>query len=1365
MAPKSQHGRNANKPSQQQPQQQGKQSEKNRAPPAAKSTATPAPTQSGATVVDPSKAAGNVDELSAKLNDITTGQQTTAGTAAAAPKSLAAPAPAPITASGDMQNLFGDMPDSWASDDDEDIVGPAFTKAEVGLTDGENGGKFVSREIIDKLQNGEIVLKELPRDMMLPASENWLYPSDATQVYNVYRGSDAPRAEHMVIYDAEGNKKGSLTKSSKVFLFFNDHKVGVGALTGKPGLLVKLQWILHSQVPGFFLTIERGNGRGTVQVRVHVNSMTRAEGTFGRDVGFSMQSSAEKGGLKDLARTGLVLGDKVEEGLWETRCKLLKSMHEQATGPPPSRPQFVGISEKELADMKANSTDLKFLDDSTGLTHGDWALIALFDTADFSMFRFLHTDDGAQHAYGTLKYWLCGAIQDVARNGNFPHYRRQAAKLSQDVNSRAFRLRETVPPRHMVTKWRVTYEADEAGRQRPVSARAEQWTSFAKLTFYPDSESKALALRIGTERNRDIGVAIIQDLLDTKMGSLQAHIMPIPDDPSLYWIEIAVEGGEGSLFGSDHRLKPAVSSRVEIVIADGDNRGTKFNGTVQDDLFNRRPEIACIARVVGNKRLDEGAFPVSVEMKDDGTPCDRQNAALIELSRRVERTKGVDIANLVLRAKPTILEPEALAEELSSAPWANGDAILEKVISSWALNPKQAEAATLSTKTQSGTVLIHGPPGTGKSRALAAIGNLHAKLGHCTGIAKRQVLFTAPSNYAVDQLLSKMVQKLDLKKERIRVCRFTGDKPPKAPRSTPLAEQQASETARTDEFVGEGTTDTLWELCARMAENKKATALSAQYSFFVQRKQFIYDISRDTGHEFQQEALYFRTQKRDLAEALKKGDKARADECRKEITINEPLWTKRYFDEVDFVFVTNSSAAHETLMDYLKPSVLISDESALASVADIATPLAAFLEWIKLVVLAGDHKQIGPRNFSAGANELSIDMSQSLFSQLVENKGGEDHVMLTEQYRMKEAFSEMVNEIFYNGNLTNHESLATTSALEVTLKDFFGHLSPFWNGRLRLAVDVSGPGVSSVATGSAKSTKNEAEAADLVALVHALVNFTPSSTGGRKIKREDFLIITPYASQVTEIQRQLIARNLTGAIEGDAIECQIMTSASVQGLENKIVLLSSVKNEPGKPMNIGFTKDSKQLWVNFSRVEECMVTFSNIAAHAVSQIRGAPQMTQTKTGKMSAFAKIVGSYRDKKDIISNGHFKALIGRTEVRAADDIEIIFKQVQEAETAKADRAIMEVDQEGRRTDRRGPRETGVRPPGLGRDAPKARPNMVSAYQQEQSASEQPGAKRKRPAVVGGDTERLATPRLDEDSAMEEDNVEPDVEMDGAS
>ena len=82
---------------------------------------------------------------------------------------------------------------------------------------------------------------------------------------------------------------------------------------------------------------------------------------------------------------------------------------------------------------------------------------------------------------------------------------------------------------------------------------------------------------------------------------------------------------------------------------------------------------------------------------------------------------------------------------------------------------------------------------------------------------------------------------------------------------------------------------------------------------------------------------------------------------------------------------------------FFQPQVLFVEEAGLASIADVAVPLAPYMESIKLVVMAGDQEQSPPFLPSAGANEASDLLKRSLFRILLEDDKA-DHTELLTSY-------------------------------------------------------------------------------------------------------------------------------------------------------------------------------------------------------------------------------------------------------------------------------------------------------------------------------------------------------------------------------
>ena len=73
--------------------------------------------------------------------------------------------------------------------------------------------------------------------------------------------------------------------------------------------------------------------------------------------------------------------------------------------------------------------------------------------------------------------------------------------------------------------------------------------------------------------------------------------------------------------------------------------------------------------------------------------------------------------------------------------------------------------------------------------------------------------------------------------------------------------------------------------------------------------------------------------------------------------------------EVDMVFCTNEKSAQGLLGKYYRPSFILQDNAAEINVPEAATPLAAFVESVELLVQAGGRTQQRPKLASQGFNE------------------------------------------------------------------------------------------------------------------------------------------------------------------------------------------------------------------------------------------------------------------------------------------------------------------------------------------------------------------------------------------------------------
>ena len=289
------------------------------------------------------------------------------------------------------------------------------------------------------------------------------------------------------------------------------------------------------------------------------------------------------------------------------------------------------------------------------------------------------------------------------------------------------------------------------------------------------------------------------------------------------------------------------------------------------------------------------------------------------------------------------------------------------------LNPEQADALDLGDRALD-LALVHGPPGTGKTTVLCEVVRRATARGE-------QVLATAPSNLAVDNLLERLVLS-GLSCVRVghpaRVL-------PGLLEHTLEVRARAHEAAR----IAEGL---VREALALLRQAKRGRARRGPGRFSTSREQ-----ERDAR------AL--------LAEA-------RSLEARAEAEV---------LGRAQVVLATLTS---------LDTSALAGRRYGLAVIDEATQALepATYLALLRAdrAVLAGDHLQLPPTVLSVAAKEGGLGIS--LFERLADVQGGAARVTLAEQHRMNERIMCFPSRALYQGKLRAHPTVAARAIDPVPLE-------------------------------------------------------------------------------------------------------------------------------------------------------------------------------------------------------------------------------------------------------------------------------------------------------------------------------------------
>ena len=279
------------------------------------------------------------------------------------------------------------------------------------------------------------------------------------------------------------------------------------------------------------------------------------------------------------------------------------------------------------------------------------------------------------------------------------------------------------------------------------------------------------------------------------------------------------------------------------------------------------------------------------------------------------------------------------------------------------LNPEQVRALDLAERAED-LALVHGPPGTGKTRVLAEVIRRAAARGE-------PVLACAPSNLAVDNLA-----------ERLAEAGVEGVRLGHPARVLPSVLGLTLE--------------------ARVAEHE-AARIAADLSTRA------FALRRDARKRRQRRGPGRYSEARDVErEARALLSEARSLEARAEADV-----------------LSRAPVVLATLTGLDAPP-LAGRRFALAAV-DEATQAVEPATWLALLraeraVLAGDHLQLPPTVLSAEGQAGGLGIS--LFERLADAAGGAARVTLAEQHRMHERIMRFPSEALYGGLLRAHPDAA-----------------------------------------------------------------------------------------------------------------------------------------------------------------------------------------------------------------------------------------------------------------------------------------------------------------------------------------------------
>ncbi len=450
-----------------------------------------------------------------------------------------------------------------------------------------------------------------------------------------------------------------------------------------------------------------------------------------------------------------------------------------------------------------------------------------------------------------------------------------------------------------------------------------------------------------------------------------------------------------------------------------------------------------------------------------------------------------------------------------------------------ALNSAQREAVAKALST-SEIVLIHGPPGTGKTTTVIETILQAVKRGE-------RVLAAADSNVAVDNMLRKLAEHKGLDIVRIGHPARVGEGLERYALFSRVEEDP--ETRRVKEML---------EKTAALAEERSLHAKPTPSRLRGMSKERIRKLAARAKSYRGVDLATIRS----MAAWIKIDEQLQA--LFEKIRSAEEGIVRRIVTGADVVLSTNGMVGSEALEGISFDLAVIDEASQQMEPSTLLPVLRA-----PKIVMAGDHRQLPPTVISG------IDLlKHSLFERLMEAKEAPS-AMLTVQYRMNGTIMGFPNRVMYNGRLQAHPS--TQRCLQLRTPPPPGFAAEVLDPEKPVVfADTSRLDADESLRPRSTSYENETEAAIVADLVKSLVH------GG--LESTEIGVITPYLAQVKRIRLLL---------EGEGIGCEVKSVDGFQGREKEVILISFVRSNLAK--EIGFVKDRRRLNVAMTRAKSKLI--------------------------------------------------------------------------------------------------------------------------------------------------------------------------------
>ena len=495
------------------------------------------------------------------------------------------------------------------------------------------------------------------------------------------------------------------------------------------------------------------------------------------------------------------------------------------------------------------------------------------------------------------------------------------------------------------------------------------------------------------------------------------------------------------------------------------------------------------------------------------------------------------------------------------------------------LNPTQRRAFELSVLPETPAVLIHGPPGTGKSFTLALIAVAYALILHL------RCLIVTPTNNAADEITEKIIGLWEGQKNP--PC---DGPPPNVLRwLTPANEQLVFDGTKPH-----GVSDTMCAISMAGTLHRRIRSATNGQGSAAEEK--------DT-REWLRLWEYRKNLREDDLKRLHQLTSTWEMICQKETNIA----------------ISTCDNSYTLNPEFFTANVIIADECSQTIEPASLLPIVRFLKKLHLVILAGDDEQLRPFVLSnSSENEFEAQLKKSWFER-VRLSTVVPTITLGQQYRMRPEISKLIIQHFYNTKLQDDLSVKINRPTYSKYIDLCKNLDkngPTWADSKWpiynvIMIDMKKTVKTNYKNNHSGSKFNNGH----VLVVRDLLNLLLRPETG--IRAEDVAIITPYLAQRVRHIRAL----KQASIFNKSLEKVIVSTVDkFQGQESDIIILDLVLRS-NKNSAYGFMSDRHRLNVAISRARDVLIVIGDADKYNRQTTKKPPAQYRKFLGVMTDIAK------------------------------------------------------------------------------------------------------------------------------------------------